>query len=169
MIPYGKILEWLQHEYGSIRTSRAAPSILDGIKVEAYGSRVPINQVATISIEDPKTLRIAPWDKSVAKDIDSAVRESNLGLSVALDANGLRVSFPELTSERRASLIKVAREKLEEARIKIRTERQGVLTDIKELPEDEQNRRKNELQKEVDEANKKLGELFEKKETEILG
>jgi len=164
-----KIVEWLKAEYTSIRTSRAAPTILDGILVESYGSRMPINQLATVSIEDPKTLRVSPWDKAVAKDIDKAIRESNLGLSVALDANGLRVSFPELTSERRELLVKLAKEKLEEARIKIRNERQKVLNELKELPEDEETRKKNELQKQVDEVNKRLEDLAERKESEITG
>ena len=166
---YEKIVEWLKNEYSSIRTSRATPSILDGIQVEAYGGRMHIKELAPISIEDPKTLRVTPWDKDVAKNIDSAVRESNLGLSVALDAIGLRVSFPDLTTDRREALVKLARQKLEEARIKVRTERQKALNDFKDLPEDEENRKKNELQKKIDEVNKKLEELTERKESEITG
>ena len=108
-------VEWLKKEYTSIRTGRAMPSILDRVSVSAYGSSVPINQLATVSVEDPKTLRLTVWDKNAIKDIDKAIRESNLGLSVAVDASGLRVSFPELTSERRMMLSKVAKEKFEEA------------------------------------------------------
>lgn len=165
-----KALEWLQNEYGSIRTGRAIPAILDALLVEAYGSKMGIKELATVSIEDPKTLRVVPWDKTVAKDIDKAVRDSGLGLSVSLDATGLRLSFPELTSERRTLLTKIAKEKLEEARIKIRNERQRVLNDIdkSEEGEDEQKRSKNELQKLVDDANKKLEELSERKYKEIL-
>ncbi|MEX0919360.1 MAG: ribosome recycling factor [Parcubacteria group bacterium] len=166
-------LDWLKKEYTGIRTSRATPSILDGVTVEAYGSKVPINQVATVSVEDPKTLRISPWDKDVAKNIDTAIRESNLGLSVALDSSGLRVSFPELTSERRSILSKLAKEKLEEARIAVRTEREKSLSTIDKeekegkISEDDKFRYKAELQKHVDEFNKKLEELFEKKSKEI--
>lgn len=164
-------IEWLKREYSGLNTGRAMPAILDSVQVEAYGSRMTINQVATVTIEDPKTLRVTPWDKDVAKDIDRAVRESNLGLSVSLDSSGLRLSFPELTSERRAILTKLAKEKLEEARVKVRNERQKTLNEIgnRELGEDEEKRLKNELQKLVDETNKKLEELAERKEGEIAG
>lgn len=167
-------LDWLKKEYTGIRTGRAAPSILDSISVEAYGSSMSINQLATVSVEDLKTLRISPWDKEVAKNIDKAIRESNLGLSVALDAAGLRISFPELTSERRAMLTKVAKEKFEEARIRVRTEREKNLGNIdrkeKEgtLSQDDKFKLKTELQKLVDEINRKLDELLSKKEKEIL-
>ncbi|MDO8590295.1 MAG: ribosome recycling factor [bacterium] len=167
-------LGWLKKEYAGLSTGRATPSILDGVSVNAYGSPMTINQLATVAIEDPKTLRITAWDKDVTKDIDKAIRESNLGLSVAIDAAGLRVSFPELTGERRAMLSKVAKEKLEEARIKIRTEREKSLETIdrKEkdgsVSEDDKFRFKQELQKVVDTANQKLEELALKKEREIL-
>ncbi len=160
-------LEWLKREYTGLNTGRAMPAILDSVLVEAYGSKVAINQVATVSVEDPKTLRVVPWDQSVAKDIDRAIRESNLGLSVALDSTGLRLSFPSLTTERRAILIKLAKEKLEEARIKVRNERQKVLNAIDDLSEDEQKRVKNELQKLVDDANTKLEDLTARKQKEI--
>src|SRR3989344_6112941 len=111
------VLEWLKKEFAGIRTGRAAPSILDAVQVDAYGSKMPISQLATVSVEGPKSLRIVAWDKEVAKSIDRAIRESNLGLCVSLDDQGIRVIFPELTSERRAMLAKIAKEKLEEARV----------------------------------------------------
>jgi ribosome recycling factor len=166
-------LEWLRKEYTSIRTGRAAPAILDSVMVNAYGSKTPINQVATISIEGPKSLRISPWDKSVAKEVDSAIREANLGVSVVVDDQGLRVTFPDLTSDRRALLIKTAKEKLEEARITLRTEREKVITDVDkkekagEISQDDKFRYKAELQKMVDEANRKLDEIIQSKEKEI--
>jgi ribosome recycling factor len=166
-------LDWLKKEYASIRTGRAVPSILDGVSVSAYGSSMSINQLATISVEDSRTLRVTPWDKEVAKDIDKSVRESNLGLSVALDSTGLRISFPELTGDRRIVLLKLAKEKLEEARIRVRTEREKSLDDLdtKEregsLSEDDKFRIKNELQKLVDDTNQKLEQLTLKKEQEI--
>lgn len=166
-------LEWLKREFAGIRTSRATPGILDSVSVEAYGSKVPINQVATVTVEGPKSLRITPWDKSVAKSIDGAIRESNLGLSVSVDDQGLRVNFPDLTSERRTMLMKVAKENLEEARITIRGEREKILSDIDrkekagELSEDDKFRLRSELQKLVDESNKKLEGLYDKKEKEI--
>jgi ribosome recycling factor len=169
------ILAGLKNEYTSIHTGRAMPTILDRISVESYGSMMSINQLATVSIEDPKTLRIVPWDKDVAKNIDKAIRESNLGLSVALDAVGLRITFPELTSERRVLLSKVVKENLEEARIRVRSEREKFLNtlDRKEkegsISEDEKFRLKGELQKLVDSANAKLEELASHKDKEISG
>ena len=167
-------LLWLKKEYASLRTGRAMPSILDGVLVSVYGSSMPISRLATISVEDSRTLRVTPWDKDVAKDIDKTIRESNLGLSVALDAVGLRISFPELTGERRALLSKIAREKLEEARIRVRAEREKSLDDLDQrekegsLSKDDKFRLKNELQKLVDDINQKLEELTLKKEKEIL-
>lgn len=167
-------LQWLKKEYLSIRTGRAAPSILDRVLVSSYGSSMPINQLATISIEDPRTLRVVPWDKEVAKDIDKSIRESNLGLSVSLDADGLRIFFPELTSERRSLLSKLAKEKYEEARIKVRAEREKILSEIDrkekdgDLSEDGKFKAKAELQKLIDDINQKLEELNLKKEKEIL-
>ena len=167
-------LEWLKKECGGIRTGRAVPSILDSLSVSAYGSQTPINQLATITIEGAKSLRITPWDKGVSQDIDSAIRESNLGLSVAVDDQGLRVSFPELSSERRTQLLKLSKEKMEEARIRLRTERERTQSDIDKqeksgaISEDEKFRLKGELQKLVDEANKTFEDLVKKKEKEIL-
>ncbi len=167
-------IDWLKKEFGGIRTNQATPTILDGVSVEVYGSKMPINQVASILASGPKSLLITPWDKDAAKNIDKAIRESNLGLSVALDAQGIRVSFPDLTNERRTLLIKTLKEKLEDARIKVRSEREKNLGEIDRqekdgvINKDDKFRLKAELQKLVDEANQKLEELSDKKEKEIL-
>lgn len=166
-------VHWLQKEFSALRTGRSTPTILDAITVESYGSQVPINQVASVTVEDAKTLRITPWDKAVSKNIDTAIRESNLGLSVSLDDQGVRVSFPELTADRRVFLVKLSKQKLEEARITLRGEREKVLKDLDkkekdaELSKDEKQRYKDELQKLVDETNRKFDELSAKKEAEI--
>ncbi len=162
-------VEWLKGEFAGLRTGRATPNILDAVSVMAYGSRMAVNQLATVSIEDPRTLRVTPWDKTVVRDLDSAIRESNLGLSVSVDDQGLRIAFPELTSDRREAIIKVAKQKLEEARVRVRSERQKVLNEIDkgEVGDDEKARSKTELQKLVDEVNKKLEEMVERKEKEI--
>lgn len=166
-------LEWLKREYAGIRTGRATPAILDAVSVEAYGSKMPIVKLATVSVEGPKTLRVVPWDNTVSQSIDRAIRESNLGLSVALDATGLRISFPELSSERRGMLKKLAKEKLEEARITVRGEREKSLASLEKdekegkISEDEKFRGKTELQKLVDGINLRLEELADKKEKEI--
>lgn len=165
--------EWLKKEYSSLRTGRSTPAILDAVQVDVYGSKMPVNQVANITVEDSKTIRIAPWDKNAIKSIDSAIRESNLGLSVAVDDQGLRVSFPELTADRRAALIKISKQKLEEARIALRGEREKVLNDLDkkekdgEISKDDKFRHKEELQKFVDDANKRMEDLADKKESEI--
>lgn len=167
-------VDWLKKEYAGIRTNQATPSILDSVSVEAYGSRVPINQVASVLGSGPKSLLITPWDTSVAPSIDRAIRESNLGVSVSMDGQGVRVSFPELTSERRTILVKTVKDKLEEARIKVRVEREKYLGEVDKLVkdgnlnEDDKFRLRNELQKLVDETNKKLEELASKKEKEIM-
>ncbi|MBA3733195.1 ribosome recycling factor [Patescibacteria group bacterium] len=165
--------EWLKREFGTIRTGRASPAILDGVKVEAYGSDMPISQLANISVEDARMIRITPWDMTIAKAIEKAIVTSDLGLSVALDEKGLRVMFPELTSDRRSSLIKIAKQKLEDARVTLRTERERVIKDIDRLEkeggmsEDEKFRFKAELQKFLDDAGRGLEEIFSKKEKEI--
>lgn len=167
-------LSWLKKEYGSLSTGQASPTVLDGVMVESYGARVPIKQVSSILASGPKSLLITPWDKSVAAAIDKSIRESNLGLSVSLDAQGVRVTFPELTNERRTLLVKVVKEKLEEARIKTRIEREKHLNDLDKkekegtLNKDDKFRLRSELQKLVDEANSRLEEIAHKKEKEIL-
>ena len=170
-----KAEEFLGKEYSQLNIGRASPMVLDGITVDSYGSRVPLKNVASISIEDPKTLRIAPWDKSHIKEIEKAIASSNLGLSVATDDQGVRVIFPQLTTENRGALVKVLKEKLEEGRITVRRERERVWDEIQKLEkegkmtEDEKFRAKDELQKIIDEANKNLEAHFEKKEKEVMG
>ncbi len=167
---FKKVEEWLAREYSGIHTGRATPSVLDGISVESYGSFQPIKNVASVAIEDPRTLRVAPWDKNQIKDIEKAIVAANLGLSVASDESGLRVIFPMLTTENRTKLVKVLKEKMEDARISIRKAREEVQDEIKAaaLPEDEEHRTKEELQKYVDEANEALEKIFAKKENEVM-
>lgn len=165
--------DWLAKEFGGIRTGRANPAILDGILVEVYGSKVPIKQVAAINIEDARTIRIAPYDIGQSKAVEKAITTASLGLLVSGDDRGVRVNFPELTAERRTSLIKIAKERLEQAKVSVRKHRDEVVKDIeektkkKEISEDEKFRSKADLQKLVDEFNKKLEEHYAKKEREI--
>lgn len=170
-----KVDEFLSKEYSQLSTGRASPMVLDGISVESYGSFQPIKNISSISIEDPKTLRIAPWDKNQIKAIEKAILTADLGLSVASDEAGIRVIFPQLTTETRQKLVKVLKEKLEESRIAARRERERIWDDIQakekkgEITEDERFRAKEELQKIIDEMNKNLETIFEKKEKEVLG
>ena len=170
-----KIEDFLGKEYSQLSTGRASPMVLDGVSVESYGSYQPIKNVASVSIEDPKTLRIAPWDKNQIKGIEKAILTADLGLSVATDDAGIRVIFPQLTAETRQKLVKVLREKLEESRITVRRERGNVWDEVQKLEkdgkmtEDERERAKEELQKIIDEVNKNLEAIFEKKEKEVMG
>lgn len=170
-----EIEEWFKKELGGVRTGRAAPALLDAVRVEAYGSSMPIKELAAVSVEDARTLRLSPWDTSLSKSIEKGIQLSKLGVSVSVDEAGLRVSFPELTAERRLELIKVAKTRMEEARVSLRLERDRVSQDIEEkkragaLSEDEKFRAKTEMQKIVEETNKNLEVLFAKKEQEISG
>mgnify|MGYP003392520764 CR=1 FL=1 len=170
-----KVEDFLSKEYSQLNVGRASPMILDSVSVESYGSFQPVKNVASVSIEDPKTLRIAPWDKNQIKDIERAIMAANLGLSVATDEAGIRVIFPQLTTETRQRLVKVLKEKLEESRITVRKERERVQDDITaqekegKMTEDELFRAKEELQKIINEANSNLEAVFEKKEKEVMG
>lgn len=170
-----KVEEFLGKEYRELNVGRASPSILDSVSVESYGAFLPIKNVASVSIEDPKTLRIAPWDKNQVKDIEKAIMAANLGVSVATDEAGLRVIFPQLTTETREKLVKVLKEKLEEARITVRKERERIWDDIQKqessgkMTEDDKFRAKDDLQKIIDATNKNLETTFEKKEKEVMG
>lgn len=170
-----KAEEFLNKEYASLNAGRATPSVLDGVSVMSYGTPMPLKNVASVAIEDSKTLRISPWDKNQIKEIEKAIIGANLGVSVATDEAGIRVIFPQLTTETRQSLVKVLREKLEEARITARRERERVWEDIQEkqkkglLTEDDKFRGKDELQKIVDETNKNLESIFGRKQKEIMG
>lgn len=163
----------LGKELSAVRTGRAGPAILDGVTVESYGTRMSISQVATVSVEDARTLRIAPWDMGNAKEIEKAITQANLGLSVGMDEKGVRVFFPELTAERRAQLLKLAKEKVEEVRTALRMARDEIWSAIQKLerdgkmPEDDKFRAKDEMQKHVDAANKKFDEALARKEKEI--
>lgn len=163
-----KIEEWLAKEYSQIHTGRASVSILDSIMVESYGSKMPIKNVASINVEDPKTLRISPWDKSQIKEIEKAIQSADLGLSVVSDSEGVRAIFPMLTTETRQKLVKVLKENLEEARISVRKVRQDEINKLDSLTEDEIKRGKDDIQKCVDESNKNLEAIFNKKETDIM-
>lgn len=170
---FKEIEEWLGREYMSLRSGQATPAILDNIHIDSYGQKTSLKHIASISIEDARTLRISPWDVSQLKQIEKAIITSDLGLSARPDDTSVRVSFPDLTTERRQGIIKVAKEKLEESRVSVRREREKVLKDVSskeedgEIGEDESKRLKVELQKIVDATNKTLDALLERKEIEI--
>ncbi|OGI58087.1 hypothetical protein A3C60_00285 [Candidatus Nomurabacteria bacterium RIFCSPHIGHO2_02_FULL_37_45] len=170
-----KAEDFLGKEYNQLNIGRASPMVLDAVMVESYGARVSLKNVANIFIEDPKTLRVVPWDKNQIKEVEKAITITNLGLSVAIDDAGIRVIFPQLTTESRETLVKVLKEKLEESRITVRREREHIWKDVEmrekegKLTEDEKFRAKEELQKIIDESNRNLEASFEKKQKEVMG
>ncbi len=165
--------DWLAREFKGVRTGRATPAILDSLAVPAYGSMVPLKQIASVSVEDARTLRITPFDPSILKDIERSVSAANLGVGTSSDGSGVRVTFPELTSERRQELVKVAKHKLEEARAAVRVARDEIKKDILDaekeggMGEDEKFRYMEELQAKTDAANAALEKAFESKEKEM--
>lgn len=171
---FNKVEEWLKTQYVQISTGRANPALLDSIMVESYGSFQPIKNIASINVEEVRVLRVSPWDKGVIKDIERAIQQSGLPLSVMGDSNGLRVSIPQLTEESKKTIVKLVKEKLEEARVSVRMERQRVEKDIDAeekaggFSEDDKFRAKDELQKMVDDINNRLESLFLKKESDIM-
>ncbi|MFA6601681.1 MAG: ribosome recycling factor [Candidatus Paceibacterota bacterium] len=166
--------EWLKKEFSQIRTGQASPQVLDGVKVEVYGAPQSLKELASVMIEGARTIRVSPWDKGQTKEIEKAITVANLGLSVVADDQGLRINFPELTSDRRKEIAKMAKDKLEEAKKQIRGHRDVVIKDLQEKEKsggygkDEIFRLKNDVQKVVDDANKKLEEAYGKKEKEVL-
>jgi ribosome recycling factor len=167
--------EWLRREFQQIRTGQASPAVLDSVKVDVYGSLLGIKELASVVIEGARTLRISPWEKSQVKEIEKAIAVANLGVSTVVDDQGVRVNFPELTADRRKEIARAAKEKMEDAKKQVRLHRDAVIKDLQTkekaggMGEDDSFRLKNEAQKMVDEANKKLEELYVKKEKELLG
>lgn len=165
--------EWLQRELSGVRTGRAAPALLDSIKVDAYGARTPLAQIASVTVEDARTIRISPWDKTLAKPMEKAINDANLGISVVVDDSGMRVVFPELTAERRTMLLKLAGDKLEQAKVTLRGHRADTIKDIdaaeKEggMGKDDVARYKEEVQKYIDKGTEALEAQAKKKQEEI--
>jgi ribosome recycling factor len=165
--------DWLKKEFSAIRTGQASPALLDGLIIESYGAFMPVNQVATIGVEDARTLRISPWDTATIPAIEKALQESSLGVSASTDSAGVRAIFPELTAERRVQLQKLAKTKLEDARITVRGVRDEAMKQIEklekdgEMSEDEKFTKKEEVQKKVETTNGVLETLFSNKENEL--
>jgi ribosome recycling factor len=170
-----KINNYLAGEYKSIQTGAATPQVLDLVTIDAYGSKMAISHVASINVESPTNLLVSPYDKGLLKDIEKAINEADLGLSTSPDSAGLRVFFPKPTTESRQKMVKIIKEKLEDARIKIRGIREEVKKDIEKgtkegkFSKDEEERYLEELQNLVTNANRELEEMFERKEKDILG
>lgn len=168
------IEEWLRKEYMQISTGRAHPALLDSVLIDSYGSKQPIKNIASVNIEDARTLRITPWDKGSIKDIEKGITDSKLPVTLTVDGEGVRANIPQLTEESKKSIVKLIKEKLEDARVRIRNERNRVEKELDtqkkdgDIGEDDMFRDKESLQKLIDEANRSVEELFTKKETDIM-
>ena len=167
-----KTIETLKGDFGSLRAGRAHVSLLDGIMVEAYGSPTPLAQVGTISVPDARTLSVSVWDRGLAKAVEKAIMESDLGLNPASDGQLIRIPIPPLSEERRKELTKIAGKYAEQNKVAIRNIRRDALDEIKKLKkdnsisEDDEKRFENEVQKLTDDSIKRLRSCwFKKKKT----
>ncbi len=168
------VIEFFKSDIASLRTGRANPVMLDGVKVEAYGVMNSLNGVANITVADSRSFIITPWDKSVTKAVEKGIVEANLGLGVVNDGDKIRLSIPPLTEENRKELVKRLNERMEKARISLRQVREDVKTEIemsfdaKEITEDEKFRNEKELDEFIAKKNEDLKELRDKKEKDIM-
>jgi ribosome recycling factor len=164
----------LTHEFGGLRTGRASATILDPIQVEAYGAVSPLNQVAGVTVPEPRMISVQVWDRSVVQAVDKAIRSANLGLNPIVDGQTLRIPIPPLTGERRTELTKVAAKYAETARVAVRNVRRDAMDHLKKLEkehaisEDEHKRHGAEVQKTTDEHIKKIDDALRHKEEEIM-
>jgi len=167
-------IEHLNAEMGKIRTGRANPALVEGLVVDYYGTKTPLKQIASINAPEARLLVIQPWDKGALVYIESALRESDLGFNPNNDGQVIRINIPALTEERRKELVKVLNQRAEDAKISIRNIREEAWKEIQEaekegkMSEDDKFSGKDYLQKIVDEYNKKIEDVREKKETEIM-
>ncbi len=168
-----RVLDSLVDDFARIRTGRASSELVENVKVDAYGSDMVLKSIATINVSDVKSLLVQPWDRSLVEAVTKAIESSNLGLSASVEGDAVRVSVPDLNEERRQEYVKVMKERAELARVGIRNVRQKAMKEIDSLQEgglseDEAKRKKEEVEKEVKEANEKIAELKEQKEEELM-
>lgn len=169
-----KALENLDQDYKRLRTGRASIALVDGIRVEYYGASTPLSQLATLTIPEPRTIMIQPWDTSVIGEVEKAILKSELGLTPMNDGKAIRINIPMLTADRRKELVKLAKKMAEESKVAVRNIRRDVnemikdLKKEKEISEDEGFKAQEETQKITDDFIKKVDEIYSAKEKEIL-
>ena len=170
----GKSLEAVGHNFNKIRTGRAHPSLLDGIKVDYYGSVTPLNQMANVNVEDARTLTVTAWDKSVVPDIEKAIMKSDLGLNPATAGEVIRIPMPALTEETRKGFIRQARHEAEAARVSVRNARRDAIAMLKDLlkekdiSKDEEHRAQDDIQKLTDRFVAEIEKMLAGKESDLL-
>lgn len=163
-----------KHDLASLRTGRASANLLDPIQVEAYGTAMPINQVATVTVPEPRMISVAVWDKSMVQAVDRAIRESNLGFNPIVDGTMLRIPLPELNEERRKELVKIAHQYAENARVAARHVRRDGMEHLKkaekdsEISQDDMHAQSDRVQKMTDETITAIDTLLSEKEAEIM-
>ncbi len=168
-------LKTLHTEFGGLRTGRANASLLDNIQVEAYGSMMPLNQTATVSVPEPRMLSVQVWDKGLVKSVEKAINLANLGVTAIADGQLVRVPIPDLSQERRVELTKIAAKYAEAGKVSVRNVRRDGMDSTKkmqkdgQISEDEQKKREGDIQKLTDEFIKKIDDALKVKEKEILG
>lgn len=170
----GKSLEALTHAFGRIRTGRANPAILEGIQVVYYGADTPLNQLASISVEDARTLLISPWDKKLLSDIEKAILKSDLGITPASSSDVIRIPLPPLSEENRRDLARQAKHEAEQSRVAIRNIRRDAIGDVrdlvkeKEISEDDARRAEEDIQKLTDKRIADIDHALAEKEADLL-
>lgn len=167
-------LNQLDEDLSGIRTGRASPALVEHLAVDYYGTQTPMIQLATISVPEPRQLLIRPFDPASLKDIERAILVSDLGLTPQNDGKVIRLSIPQLTEERRVELVKIVRNRLEDAKVKIRNTRRDLIKDLREfekeslISEDDLERGEKDLQELTDKMNNKVEEIGDRKEKEIM-
>ena len=163
-----------KHDMASLRTGRASANLLDPINVEAYGSAMPVNQLATVSVPEPRMISVSVWDKSMVQAVDRAIRESNLGFNPIVDGTNLRIPLPELNEERRKELVKIAHQYAEQARVAARHVRRDGMEHLKkaekdsEISQDDLRGQSDRVQKLTDDTIAEIDKLLGEKEAEIM-
>lgn len=164
----------MRREFATVRTGKATPALLDTVRVDAYGSKVPINQVATVSTPEPRLIVVQPWDKSVMVNVERAIQAADLGLNPSSDGNLIRVPIPPLSEERRKDMVRLLHKMAEEGRVSVRHARQEANKELKqlehdhEISEDEAHRQMTEVQTMTDEYVARIDELMQAKEAEVM-
>jgi ribosome recycling factor len=171
---FDKAIAHFKSDISSLRTGRATPALVEDLPVEAYDSKMELKGVASISAPDPKSLIIEPWDKGLLKNIEKAIQDSDVGVSPVVDGTVIRLNMPPMTEENRRDMVKILKQKAEQARVSIRGVREKIRDKIikaeesKEISEDERFRLQEELDKHVNEMNKEVERITEEKEKEIM-
>lgn len=169
-----KSIDSLEKDFNKLRTGRASTALVDNIRVDYYGTPTPLNQVASVSIPDSRTISISPWDRNAFNSIEKAIMKSDLGLTPINDGRAIRINIPPLTEERRKDLVKTAKKYTEEAKVAIRNVRRDINDTLKkmqlakEMSEDEQHKAQDEIQKITDNFVKKVDSVLAEKEKEIM-